>query len=48
MSLSHEHTKYEWLDYERAREVLRYDSNKVALWELDRRIRKSLLIEKMV
>ena len=43
MILSDEHTKYEWLDYENANEKLRYDSNKVALWEVDNKIKMGLL-----
>ena len=38
LQLSHEHTEYNWLTYEEAQEVLQYDSNKTALWELNRRI----------
>lgn len=38
IQLSHEHTACEWMPYERARAVLKYDSNKTALWELNRRI----------
>ena len=45
MKLSHEHIKYEWTDYETAKKRLRYDSNKVALYELDTRIKKGLLGE---
>ena len=41
--LSDEHTTYTWLDYETASECLKYDSNKVALWELDNKIRLGLL-----
>ena len=36
--LSHEHTEYTWLPYDRARELLKWDSNKVALWELNQRL----------
>jgi dATP pyrophosphohydrolase len=35
IKLSGEHTKYEWVDYSTAIHRLKYDSNKVALWELD-------------
>ncbi len=44
VNISPEHTKYEWMDYETAKRVLRYDSNKVALWELDNKIKKGLLV----
>ena len=42
-TLSHEHTRFEWLDYASARKLLRYDSNKVALWELDNKLRLGLI-----
>lgn len=45
MKLSNEHFEYEWMDYETAKRKLRYDSNKVALWELDNKIKKGLLID---
>ena len=38
LQLSSEHTEYNWLTYEEAQAVLQYDSNKTALWELNRRI----------
>ena len=37
--LSDEHTQFEWADYDTAMQRLQYDSNKVALWELDNRIK---------
>ena len=37
--LSHEHTEYRWLCYEEADRLLKWDGNKTALWELDRRLR---------
>lgn len=40
--LSKEHSEYEWCSYEEAFELLKYDSNKTALWELNCRIKKSL------
>ena len=43
LMLSHEHTDFEWLDYDTAVQRLRYDSNKVALWELDNKIRMCIL-----
>ena len=36
--LSHEHDRFEWLGYEAARERLTWDSNRVALWELNERL----------
>ena len=43
LQLSHEHTEYKWLTYSEAQTVLRYDSNKTALWELNRRIALGML-----
>ena len=36
--LSHEHERFDWLRYEAARERLTWDSNRVALWELNERL----------
>jgi dihydroneopterin triphosphate diphosphatase len=38
LALSREHTEYRWVSYEEALSLLRYDSNKTALWELQQRI----------
>ena len=38
--LSDEHTEYQWATYETALSLLRWDSNKSALWELDFRIQQ--------
>lgn len=43
ISISDEHTGFEWVDYETATRRLKYDSNKVALWELDNKIRLGIL-----
>ncbi|MBE5822415.1 MAG: NUDIX pyrophosphatase [Clostridiales bacterium] len=43
IAISHEHSKYEWVDYDTAISNLRYDSNKVALGELVARIDRNLL-----
>jgi len=37
--LSREHVAYRWVPYEEAQRMLRFDNNKTALWELDRRLR---------
>ena len=37
--LSAEHTEYAWLTYEAAYNLVKYDGNKTALWELDKRLR---------
>ena len=38
LQLSSEHTEYKWLDYSHAMEILYWDSNKCALWELNYRV----------
>ena len=43
IGLSREHTAFEWVDYATAIQRLQYDSNKVALWELDNKLRMGLL-----
>lgn len=43
LQLSQEHTEYNWLPYLEAQKVLQYDSNKTALWELNRRITLGML-----
>ena len=42
LRLSHEHTEYRWLDFQAATEILKFDSNKNALWELDQRLHRML------
>lgn len=41
--LSHEHTACTWVDYDTAIRRLHFDSNRVALWELDQKIKLGLL-----
>ncbi len=41
--LSHEHGCFEWVDYATAKQRLKYDSNKVALWELDNKIKLGII-----
>ncbi len=36
--LSDEHDSFRWVNYKTAQELLRFDSNKNALWELDYRL----------
>lgn len=43
LQLSDEHDEYRWLDYKSAKKLLRYDSNVVALSELNSRIERNLL-----
>ncbi len=38
--LSHEHESYDWCNYESAVKALTWDSNKVALWELNERLKE--------
>lgn len=40
ITISAEHKEYKWVDYEEARNLLRYDSNKNALWELNEIIKR--------
>lgn len=37
IKISREHTEYKWFSYEEAHELIKYDGNKTALWELDKR-----------
>ena len=43
ITISHEHTSFEWVDYATAIQRLKYDSNKVALWELDNKLKLGLI-----
>ena len=36
--LSHEHSAYRWLSFSEASALLRWDSNRTALWELNERL----------
>ena len=38
--LSLEHTEVRWVSFAEAQRLLRYDDNKTALWELDRKLKK--------
>ncbi len=40
ISLSKEHLNYKWLCFEEAVTYLKWDSNKTALWELNKRLLK--------
>ena len=42
LQLSYEHAEYKWLRYSGAMEILHWDSNKGALWELNFRVRRGL------
>jgi dATP pyrophosphohydrolase len=41
IQLSHEHTEVRWLDFETASRLFRYDSNRIALWELNERLSRA-------
>ena len=43
IKLSHEHMAFHWVPFELADACLKLDNNRVALWELDQRIKRSLL-----
>ena len=36
--LSYEHSEYRWVDYEDGKNLLHWDNNKAALWELNERL----------
>lgn len=39
IKLSNEHTEFKWLEYDKAMDILTYDSNKSALWELNEKLK---------
>lgn len=39
--LSNEHTEYRWCSYQEANKLLKYDSNRIALWETHERLRST-------
>ena len=41
LQLSSEHTEVKWMDLETARQAVRFDSNRNALWELHHRLARS-------
>lgn len=38
MVLSHEHSEYRWLRYQEAYDMVKFDGNRTALWELNKRL----------
>ena len=40
IKLSKEHDEYKWLSYDEAKKLLKYDSNKSALWELNEKLNR--------
>lgn len=43
IKISYEHNDYKWVSYEEAKDLLKYDSNKSALWELNEKIKRGLI-----
>jgi dATP pyrophosphohydrolase len=41
LNISREHIEYKWVNYEEAVKMLKWDSNKSALWELNERLLRS-------
>ena len=39
ITISQEHTECRWFSYEEARELIKYDGCRTALWELDKRLK---------
>jgi dATP pyrophosphohydrolase len=42
LQISHEHDGWGWCSYDQACEILTWDSNRVALWELNERLRRKM------
>ena len=42
INLSNEHEEHRWVNYDQAQELLKYDSNKSALWELNEKLKRRL------
>ena len=42
IALSREHIDFRWVDYDTAKQMLKWDSNRTAPWELDFRLRTGL------
>ena len=43
IQISDEHKEYRWVNYDIAVELLKFESNKITLWELDNKIKMNLL-----
>ena len=41
IKLSDEHPEYRWLTYDEAKKLLKWDSDKTALWELNERLKRN-------
>ena len=46
IKISCEHSQYKWVNYIEAMEMLKYDSNKTALWELNERLKNNTLFNR--
>jgi dihydroneopterin triphosphate diphosphatase len=42
--ISDEHSEYRWVDYKTAKDMLKWDSNKTAIWELYQRLADNTMI----
>ncbi len=43
LQLSSEHDEFRWLNFKGASDILEWDSNRVALWELNERLKRRIL-----
>lgn len=43
IKISEEHSEYRWVSYDEAKTLLKYDSNKNALWELNEKIKRGII-----
>lgn len=43
IKISEEHSEYKWCSYDEAKSLLKYDSNKSALWELNEKIKREVI-----
>lgn len=48
INLSEEHEEYKWIQYDEARKLLKYDSNKNALWELNEKLKRKTKMKENV
>lgn len=44
IQISEEHTAFAWVDYSAAMGLLRFDSNRVALWEVDQKLKMGKIL----
>lgn len=43
IKISDEHNEYKWGSYDEIKDLLKYDSNKSALWELNEKIKRGII-----